>query len=110
MAVSFSVVGPDRSHEVVDFLREVFGFEDTPDHFSATASAWKYFAPHPWWPGGRSYALDVNDRLVAHACVAPVRFGAPEAAIDSLRLIDWAAARSAPGTGLLILRRCMALA
>lgn len=109
MSVSFSVISPDRSEEVVDFLRDVFGFVGTPDYFAPPTVWWKYFAPHPWWPTGRSHALDVNGRVVAHGCVAPVRFGSSEALVDSMRVIDWAAGRSAPGAGLLLLRRCLAL-
>ena len=109
MSVSFSVISPDRNEEVVDFLKGVFGFAGTPDHFAPPTVAWKYFAPHPWWPTGRSHALEVNGRIVAHGCVAPVRFGTGAVVVDSMRIIDWAAARSAPGAGLLLFRRCLAL-
>jgi hypothetical protein len=39
--------------------------------------------------------------------VAPVRFAAGDAILDSMVIIDWAAGNQVPGAGLLVYRRCM---
>jgi hypothetical protein len=63
---------------------------------------WKFFAQHPEWSGGRSYAIEQQDGIVAHACVWP--------GLYAVHLIDWAASPKAAGAGIAIYRHLMQLA
>jgi hypothetical protein len=67
---------------------------------------WKYFAPHPFWTGARSYILESDGVIAAHGCISPVRFAG---GIASMQIIDWAAGPKLPGGGLLLYRNCLAL-
>lgn len=107
MAVNFSLTSTERSEEVIGFLRKSFGITKLPPNFSAEMQAWKYFAPHPWWPTARSYILETEKGIAAHGCVAPVRFAAGKTVLESMVIMDWAAGDLVPGAGLLLCRRCM---
>ncbi len=107
MQVTFSEAPPERTHEVLEFLRTVFGIKDLPPNLLPDAQAWKYFAPHPWSSAVRSYVLETENGIAAHGCVAPVRFASGNAVLDSMVIIDWASGNLVPGAGLLVYRRCM---
>ncbi len=72
--------------------------------------SWKYWSPHPFWDGSRSYILESQGRVVAHGAVVPqwCRWGAGR--YRSIHLIDWAAAADAPGAGASLYRRVLQLA
>jgi hypothetical protein len=107
MAVNFSLTSRESSGEVIEFLRKSFGITNLPPNLSEEMQAWKYFAPHPWWPTARSYTLETERGIAAHGCVAPVRFAAGNTVLESMVIIDWAAGNLIPGAGLLLYRRCM---
>jgi hypothetical protein len=107
MAITFSVTTPQRGEEVLNFLRGVFGITELPPNLSPAAQNWKYFTPHPWWPTSRSYVLETEGGIAGHGCVAPIRFAAGDAVLESMVIIDWASGTLVPGAGLLVYRRCM---
>ena len=67
---------------------------------------WKYWAPHPLTPLSRSHILKKNGTVVGHACAWPVRLLAPSGELNTFHLVDWAARRDRPGTGIQVLRYC----
>jgi hypothetical protein len=107
MALTFSVMSPDRSNETIAFLSEVFSIGQLPPNLAPEAQVWKYFTAHPWWPTSRSYVLETEAGIAAHGCVAPVRFIAGDSVLESMVIIDWASGKLVPGAGLLLYRRCM---
>ncbi len=107
MAINFSVASAERSGEIIEFLCKSFGITTLPPNLSAEMQAWKYFAPHPWWPTARSYILETENGIAAHGCAAPARFAAGKTVLQSMVIIDWAAGNLIPGAGLLLYRRCM---
>jgi len=109
MALTFCLISLERLNKVVTFLYKVFGITDLPPNFSPEALAWKYFVVHPWWPTSRSYVLETESGIAAHGCVAPIRFAAGDAVLESMVIIDWASGKIAPGAGLLLFQRCMEL-
>ena len=109
MPVSFSAIPAERSEEVLHFVLEVFGAAEIPENFSPEMRTWKYFAPHPWWPTGRSYVLEEERGIAAHCGIAPVRFIWGTEILDTKVGIDWASGRLIAGAGLLVSQHCMEL-
>ena len=72
--------------------------------------SWKYFDPHPSWPGTRSYLLQTDSGIVANAGMAPVRFVIGGQTVSSAQMIDWAAAAKTTGAGLTAFTECLPLA
>lgn len=67
---------------------------------------WKYWAPHPLTPISRSHILKTDGAVVAHGCAWPVRLLVPSGELNTFHLVDWAAKRELPGTGVQVLRYC----
>jgi hypothetical protein len=107
MSVSFAVSRPEHEAELWQFLSGVFGLAEAPPNLRSGAMAWKYFDAHPWWTNGRSYTLRAPQGLAAHCCASPVRFTNNGNMVESAQIIDWAAGRLVPASGLLICRRCL---
>ncbi len=66
---------------------------------------WKYFDPHPYWEGSRSYLLESDAEIAAHGCVVPIRFLTESGPVTSCCIIDWAANPAFPGAGALLYQR-----
>ena len=74
------------------------------------AFAWKYWLPHPMWEGSRSYALERDGRIVAHAAVVPAPCVRGQQRFRAFHLTDWVASPTAQGAGVSLFRRILALA
>ena len=105
MPVTFSAASPDRQGDVLSFLAGVFRITEIPLHLRHDALCWKFFDPHPWWPGSRCYLLETEHGIAAHASIAPTRYLNGDAEIESGVFLDWASGGPLPGAGMLILRR-----
>ena len=105
MPVTFSAASPDRRGDVLSFLAGVFRITEIPLHLRHDALCWKFFDPHPWWPGSRCYLLETEHGIAAHASIAPTRYLNGDAEIESGVFLDWASGGPLPGAGMLILRR-----
>lgn len=66
---------------------------------------WKYFDPHPFWEGSRSYLLESGSQIAAHGCVVPIRFLTQSGPVTSCCIVDWAADPAFPGAGALLYQR-----
>lgn len=88
------------------FLRMVFGVGEDHRMFQEDVMRWKCFAPHPYWEGGRGYALRYKGEIAAFGCVVPCRFGTAA----SCNVIDWAASKTVPGAGVMLYRHIQSLA
>jgi hypothetical protein len=92
------------------FLRAVFGVSEDHRMFQADVMRWKCFAPHPFWEGGRGYALRYKGEIAAFGCVVPCRFLTGSETVGSCNVIDWAASKAVPGAGILLYRHIKSLA
>jgi hypothetical protein len=101
---SMQVMQAQSQHEprIAAFLRDTFGSDAPAKFFDAGFMRWKFFEQHPEWSGGRSYVIEQQDGIVAHACVWP--------GLHAAHLIDWAASPSAAGAGIAVYRHLMQLA
>ena len=69
---------------------------------------WKYHEPRPDWPGSRSYCIEKDGTIVAHAAVWPYELLTGGGSVRGAHLIDWAADTSAPGSGVSIVKKLLA--
>jgi len=96
---------------LAEFLIRVYKFESSDFHFAPRMLEWKYFSPRAGWQGSRSYLMEKDGGIVAHAGVGPVSFYLPAGQIvPSLTILDWAADPSRPGIGVFLLRKLMRMA
>src|SRR5579884_3321564 len=90
-------------------LREVLDPAGAAAAFREDVLRWKCYAPHPFWPGSRSYAARQGDGLVSHGCLMPEPWLTASGQTMATCVVDWAAKKSAPGAGMLIFREAEAL-
>lgn len=70
---------------------------------------WKYWDAREDFTGPRSYLLEREGAIVAHAGLWPLTFGAGESAVRGIHMIDWASAKEAPGAGLALVQKLAGL-
>jgi hypothetical protein len=93
------------------FLVRVYKFEPSDFHTDQQLLQWKYLYPRPGWQGGRSYLIERDGDIVAHAGVSPMSFRLPTGqVVSSLTIMDWAADSTMPGVGVMLLRKLMGMA
>src|ERR1035438_1639560 len=68
-----SPIAESELGDVMRFLRTVFSVSESHRMFQADVLRWKCFAPHPFWEGGRGYALRYKGEIVAFGCLVPCR-------------------------------------
>lgn len=105
--IDISAAAPARQVEIAGFLSNAFGTDVPAGFCNAEFLAWKFFQPHPIWKGSRSYIVEQDGGIVAHACVWPVPFRCGHTQIPCTHLIDWVASPSSPGSGIAVYRKLM---
>jgi hypothetical protein len=91
------------------FLRTVFDVREEHRMFQADVLRWKCFAPHPFWEGSRGYALRYKGEIAAFGCLIPCRFLTGSGTVASCNVIDWAASKAVPGSGIMLYRHIQGL-
>ncbi len=90
------------------FLVRVYNFEPSDFHFDPRLLEWKYLYPRAGWQGSRSYLMEKNGNIVAHAGVGPVSFRLPTGQlVNSLTIMDWGADSTVPLAGITLFRKLM---
>ncbi len=82
-------------------------FDSPPDSslFDPALMAWKYWDPREDWTEPRSFVLEKDGRIIAHAGLWPATFGEGQSALRGVQMIDWAAAKDSPGAGLTLVQK-----
>ncbi len=106
MPTRITTTAPERQTELIRFLCDAFRYPEDAPSVDASLIRWKFFDLHPLWPGIRSYILENETGIAAHAAVIPAQFRSGEQIIGSAQYMDWAAARALPGVGLRVLKYC----
>jgi hypothetical protein len=90
---------------LAEFLQRTFQSPAQMNSFDPDMLSWKYFSAHPDWPEARSYVGKKDDQIMAHAGIWPLRLMNAGQELRVIHMIDWAAARTEPGVGVLLLRK-----
>jgi hypothetical protein len=90
-------------HDVREFLQRAFDSEDDAPFLDPALMRWKYWDPRGDWEEPRSYVLEQDGAIVAHAGIFPVSFNA--GTVRGVHLIDWASSKQVPGAGRGLLQR-----
>jgi hypothetical protein len=66
---------------------------------------WKYWEPHAYWAGSRSYVYLRDGQIVAHGAVVPNVCLWREHRIKAVHVIDWAAKPESGGSGIALMKQ-----
>ena len=102
----FRATDPSDLPRVTELLTRVFGSSVNAPYVDPLLMKWKYWDPREDFEGPRSYVLERNNLLLAHAGLWPVtmRNGGGER-VRGIHMMDWAAAPNAPGAGLALVQK-----
>src|SRR6266478_2441004 len=111
MSATLRAAAPNDLRALAKFLVHVYKFEPSDFHADPQLLEWKYLCPRSSWSSSRSYLLERNGEIVAHAGLCPVAFRLPAGHIvNSLTIMDWAADPRSPGAGVRLCRELMEMA
>ena len=85
------------------FLQRAFDSSPDAPFLNPAVMAWKYWDRRDDWEGPRSYVLERDGVIIAHAGLYPVTFAAGE--VRGIHMIDWASAKDSPGAGLALVQK-----
>jgi hypothetical protein len=92
---------------VSEFLGSVFGASSSAVFLDPRVLSWKYFQHRPDWTGDRSFLLTDGATLVAHTGIWPLALKHAGSLRSCIHLIDWAATRKSPGSGIWLYRELL---
>ena len=90
---------------LIDFLIRVFAADPEAPFLAPSLLRWKYWEPRADWPGPRSFVLERDGRIAAHAGIWPVTVKTGAKSERGVHMIDWASDPQAPGSGVALLQR-----
>lgn len=103
MASRARLSAPADREAITRLMREALGLPDGSIAIDPRFQDWKYWDPHPFMSGSRSYVIDGPADIAAHGCRWPIRLLSTMKVFDTYHLIDWAAKQSTPGSGARLL-------
>lgn len=101
MKFSLRPTSIDDLSMICQLLQRAFNASHDAPFLDPSVMAWKYWDCRNDWEGPRSYVLERDGVIVAHAGIYPLTFGAGE--VRGVHMIDWASAKESPGAGLALL-------
>ncbi len=105
VALSARPSSPEDRASVSRLLSEAIPIAADAPAVAYDFQRWKYWDPHPFFHQSRSRVLTDGASLVAHAGAWPLQLQGSFGKLCAIHLIDWAAARAAPGAGSRILKQ-----
>jgi hypothetical protein len=100
---------PDDEAQIIDMLRRAWAGRPTTDHFlQPELVRWKFWEPCAGWPENRSWVVERDGRIVAHAAIWPVltvRTG--EKTDTGISMLDWGSEPNSAGAGVPLLKRLL---
>src|SRR5260370_9861415 len=101
----FRASTPGDSARLTALFTEAFDSPPDSSLFDPRLMAWKYWDPREDWTEPRSFVLEKDGRIIAHAGLWPAMFGDGESALRGVQMIDWAAAQDSPGAGFALVQK-----
>ena len=105
MSLTLRATTPEDGPELARFLREAFGMPVEAPAIQPRLMAWKYWDLRSDWTAPRSWVLEKERVIVAHAGLWPLVFGEGPDAVRGIQMIDWGASKQAAGAGLSLVQR-----
>ena len=90
---------------LIEFLARAFSVDTRSAFLDPTLLRWKYWAPREDYPEARSFVLERNGTITAHAGIWPVSIGTGEDRTRGAHMIDWASDPGVPGSGASLVQR-----
>ena len=84
----FRVTSPTDAGAISRLMQLAFGISRDSPLLGAEYMDWKYWRPHPEWEGSRSFALEREGNIVAHAAVIPLRCAWGSRRLKMVHMID----------------------
>ena len=99
MKSEFRSTSPEDATSIRQFFQKHQNAGSTLATVDAETMAWKYWSPHPYWEGSRSYVLKREGQIVAHGAVVPAWCVFGQDRFRAFHLIDWVASPTSQGAG-----------
>jgi hypothetical protein len=96
---------PADQDRLIEFLARVFSSAPEDDFVNPSLLQWKYWEPREDYLQPRSFVLERDGRIVAHAGLWPVKVCTGMKNELGIHLIDWAADPGVSGAGVFLLQR-----
>ncbi len=103
MISSFRATTVDDLEAIRAFLGEIFEVGPEAPFLNPGILRWKYWDSRGDWDGPRSYVLEQDGKIVAHAGLWPLAANSNSGNLQGAQLIDWGASRKASGAGISLL-------
>lgn len=105
MKASLRATVPSEEEALIAFLARAYSADASAPFLDPALIRWKYWTQRGDFSGPRSYVLEKNGQIVAHACLCPltVRNGGGE--MLGVHTIDWCSDPRAPGAGIALMHR-----
>jgi hypothetical protein len=107
-----SSLRPTSVHDLgalTEFLSRAFHTSPSAPFLNPGLMAWKYWDRRDDWSAPRSYVLEREGAIVAHAGIWPIIFGSGSDAVRGIQMIDWASSKDSPGGGLALVQKLAAM-
>ncbi len=109
MKLVFRPTTPLDERELIEFLAKAFFVPLESPFLRSELIRWKYWDLREDYSEPRSYVVESDGQMVAHAGIWPVLFRMGTQMIRGAHMIDWASDRSAAGVGTIVAKRIMQL-
>jgi hypothetical protein len=105
MKSSLRPTSVDDLSALTQFLARAFCTGPDAAFLNPAMMAWKYWDRRDDWSAPRSFVLEREGAIVAHAGIWPMTYGAGPEAMRGIQMIDWASSREWPGAGLALVQK-----
>jgi hypothetical protein len=105
MALTCRPTTPADQDHLIQFLTRAFSSGPENDFATPAVLRWKYWEPREDYSQPRSFVLEKDGRIVAHAGLWPVKMGTGARNETGLHLIDWAADPKVSSAGVSLLQQ-----
>ena len=105
MSLRLEAAAPETIPEILSLLKEAFSAQPDSPNLEPGLLRWKYFDHGPDSGSSRSYVIRRGTSIAAHACAWPIRLITPSGLVNAVQMLDWAAAKNAPGSGVMLARK-----
>lgn len=90
-------------------MAAAFHVPPTDEMFASSLMHWKFWTPRGDFTDPRSYVMERNGKVVAHAGIWPMTVHTTAGSFRGCHMVDWAADNKAPGVGAAFLQKYSAL-